>query len=184
MRKSIFKHQRPKQQGVVLLTSMIFLLILTIIVITVMRNATLEERMASNTRNRQLSLQSAEAVIREIESTIPKVDSTKPFDPYKSASFTTACSSGLCDSRDVTMSPKWKNSDAWWASSANTAVTSSSFTGASPRYIVELIDDLAGGQAGKICPIVSYRITSRGQGNDGSVVFVQSVYKYRPNSCR
>lgn len=52
------------QRGAVLIVSLIFLLLLTLIGTTAMRNTTLQERMAGNTRDTNLSLQAAEAALR------------------------------------------------------------------------------------------------------------------------
>lgn len=52
------------QRGAVLIVSLIFLLLLTLIGTTAMRTTTLQERMAGNTRDTNLSLQAAEAGLR------------------------------------------------------------------------------------------------------------------------
>lgn len=52
------------QRGAVLVVSLIFLLLLTLIGTTAMRTTTLQERMAGNTRDTNLSLQAAEAGLR------------------------------------------------------------------------------------------------------------------------
>lgn len=54
----------PTQRGAVLIVSLIFLLLLTLIGTTAMRSTTLQERMAGNTRDINLSFQAAEAALR------------------------------------------------------------------------------------------------------------------------
>src|SRR5450830_1001728 len=103
MHKLKFKHKLAKEQGVVLLTGMIFLVILTIIVVAVMRNATLEERMASNARNRQLALQASEAMLRDAEVAF---STAAPFNPFDITSFTTGCTNGLCKNGST---PSWSD---------------------------------------------------------------------------
>jgi Tfp pilus assembly protein PilX len=61
------KHNSHKESGAVLYTGLIFLLVLSLIVLSMLRSGTLEERMAANARNRQVALQAAEAVLRDAE---------------------------------------------------------------------------------------------------------------------
>lgn len=58
------------QQGVALFVSLIFLLLLTIIGVVAMQNATLQEKMAGNSKFKNESLQYAEAGLREGEGII------------------------------------------------------------------------------------------------------------------
>lgn len=192
MPNHFLKNKLPKEKGVVLLTGMIFLVVLTIIVVAVMRNSTLEERMASNTRNRQLALQATEAVLRDAETALFATGLATPFDPFVPASFTSACTNGLCSIPVATATPRWadgtlSNTSKTRTFAAPIAPVTTAFTlagiSSQPRYLVELLDYSNGGQAGRICPIVVYRISARGVAQDGSVVSLQSAYKYRPVSC-
>ncbi len=53
-----------RQRGTILFISLVILLLLTIIGVTAMSNVTMEERMAGNLRDSDLSLQAAEAALR------------------------------------------------------------------------------------------------------------------------
>jgi len=55
------------QHGIALVTSMVFLLALTLIGISAMQNTTLQERMAGNVVQAQQRFEAAEATLREIE---------------------------------------------------------------------------------------------------------------------
>ncbi len=55
------------QQGAVLIVSMLILLILTILGITAMSTTTLEEKMTSNFKQRQIAFQSASSALRDAE---------------------------------------------------------------------------------------------------------------------
>lgn len=55
------------QQGMALFVSLIFLLLLTIVGVAAMQNATLQEKMAGNTKLKNESFQYAEAGLREGE---------------------------------------------------------------------------------------------------------------------
>jgi type IV pilus assembly protein PilX len=60
-----------RQRGAVLLTSLIFLLLLTFIGLSSMQNATLQEKMAGSLKLRNESFQVAEAALRVGESALP-----------------------------------------------------------------------------------------------------------------
>ncbi|KPC31732.1 Type IV pilus assembly protein PilX [Pseudomonas syringae pv. cilantro] len=62
-----------KQRGMVLLVSLVFLLLLTLLGISSMQNATLQEKMAGSVMVRNQSFQMAEAALRIGESAIKKV---------------------------------------------------------------------------------------------------------------
>ena len=55
------------QRGATLIIALIFLLLMTLIGVTSMQSTTLQERMAGNTRDRNLALQAAEAALRQGE---------------------------------------------------------------------------------------------------------------------
>jgi type IV pilus assembly protein PilX len=59
-----------KQQGMVLLISLVFLLLLTLVGVSSMQNATLQEKMAGSVTVRNQSFQGAEAILRMGESAI------------------------------------------------------------------------------------------------------------------
>jgi type IV pilus assembly protein PilX len=59
-----------RQRGMVLLVSLVFLLLLTLLGISSMQNATLQEKMAGSVNLRNLSFQKAEAALRLGESSI------------------------------------------------------------------------------------------------------------------
>jgi len=172
-----------RQTGAALVTGLIFMVVLTIIVISALRSATLEERMAANARNRQLALQAAEAVVREAEVALV---SGAPFDPFTPSSFTASCTNGYCNKAVAGSTPKWKTID--WDDDTKTrsfANASSEIDGVSeqPRYIVEIANTPVFGGAGGICPKILYRITARGVGQDNSTVFVQTMFRHLPASC-
>tara|TARA_R110000868_G_scaffold1064_14_gene8200 strand:+ start:793 stop:1281 length:489 start_codon:yes stop_codon:yes gene_type:complete len=62
------------QGGVALFVSLVFLLLLTIIGVSAMKSATLQEKMAGNTRFKTLTFQYAEAGLREGEGAIANVN--------------------------------------------------------------------------------------------------------------
>ena len=55
---------RKDQRGVVLIVSLIFLLVLTLIGVTASQSTILQERMAGNVKDRNMALQASEAALR------------------------------------------------------------------------------------------------------------------------
>ena len=175
-----------QQSGIVLITGLIFMVVLTLIVLALMRSATLEERMASNARDRQLALQAAEAVLRDARETLFPASGAfgSPIDPFDPGGFTSGCGNGLC-SPPAGGTPRWKTVS--WTDTGATrtfAVPANySLTGIAspPRYVVEVLG-AEGGQPPKICPKILFRVTARGVGRDSATVFVESTIRYRPAS--
>jgi len=63
-------HQRQTQRGMVLLVSLVFLLLLTLIGLSSMQSANLQEKMAGSVSLRNQSFQAAEAALRIGESAV------------------------------------------------------------------------------------------------------------------
>jgi type IV pilus assembly protein PilX len=172
---------KARQSGVALVTGLIFMVVLTIIVISALRSATLEERMAANARNRQVALHAAEAALRDAEGMLFNGDvmntSYAMFKPdsgiFKKAKFTTDCAAGLCNiPADNT---RWKTFD--WGTAPEISVVLNGVA-SQPRYIVEIL----AWPASPECKGTA-RITARGMGMDASMVYVQSVFKFQAASC-
>ncbi|MCQ2995918.1 PilX N-terminal domain-containing pilus assembly protein [Pseudomonas syringae] len=70
--RAISKEYPSRQKGMVLLVSLVFLLLLTLVGVSSMQNATLQEKMAGSVTVRNLSFQTAEAILRLGESEIQK----------------------------------------------------------------------------------------------------------------
>ncbi|EJM91112.1 MULTISPECIES: pilus assembly PilX family protein [unclassified Pseudomonas] len=94
------------QRGMALLVSLVFLLLLTLIGISSMQNATLQEKMASSVTLRNQSFQIAEAALRIGESavqldtyTLPVCSGNQCLPPAESSTLTAA---GLNSSSGVT----------------------------------------------------------------------------------
>ncbi|WP_296752315.1 PilX N-terminal domain-containing pilus assembly protein [Thiobacillus sp.] len=177
------KYVLHKESGAVLITGLIFMVVLTIIVISALRSATLEERMAANARNRQLALQAAEAVLRDAETAL---FAAAPFDPFTPASFTPGCTNGLCRKPVAGDPPRWQTidwNDAGVTRSFASGTSNLSGVAGQPRYFVEIMNTPVLGGGGGICPKILFRITARGVGMDNSTVFVQTMFRHLPASC-
>ncbi|MCC5885421.1 MAG: hypothetical protein JJT88_03185 [Gammaproteobacteria bacterium] len=66
MQRATFK-RRERQQGVALFLALVVLLIITVLGVSGLQTTTLEERMAANSRDRDLAFQAAEAALLDAE---------------------------------------------------------------------------------------------------------------------
>jgi len=168
-----------KQNGAVLIVSLVMLVLMTIISLSSMRVTTLEEKMAGNALNTNLAFQAAETALRAAETSIlaqddaPDIDSTNLWD-YNSLD---------SDSTDAT--PWWFEKDAaWWATTAVQYEDSSNVLSLdiAPTSVSErrLVGNREGGlsitRSSQPSTIIHYQITGHGTGPDPvSRFMVQSV---------
>lgn len=169
--------ERRHQAGSALMICLIFMLLLTIIGIGAMQSATLQERMAGNSRDQNLAFQAAEAALRAGEqelqgSTIPVFNNSTP---------------GL---RQPVNNPG--NAAFWaaygWTGEAGANAGSQEYerdvegVPQRPRYVIEELPAQAmpGGSL-KLAPIDDagfYRVTARSTGQTAdAAVLLQTVYK-------
>jgi type IV pilus assembly protein PilX len=71
---------KARQRGAALILALIFLLLMTMLSTSSMRTATMQERMAGNTRDLNLGFQSAEAALRVAEAWLLDTDVLPEFD--------------------------------------------------------------------------------------------------------
>jgi type IV pilus assembly protein PilX len=89
---------QQKQLGATFVTGLIFLVVITLLGITAMKTASMEERMSGNLRDRNLALQAAEMALRYAEQHIRDNDPTTntPMPVIGVTGFDAACTAGLC----------------------------------------------------------------------------------------
>ena len=166
------------QQGAVLFVGLIMLLIMSLIAVTSMQGSTLELRMASNTKDSLVALQTAEAALRAAEELLNS-------GTLSLADFDTDGSDGLYnnanDDLGLTLS-SWDNSDSREYSGFNKPHN----VGVRPRFIIQriaatqvapslLVQGYGEGQAGQTVQL--FRVTARGTGaSDNTEVILQSMY--------
>lgn len=187
----------PPNRGIVLVTTLILLLIMTVLGISALRATTLEERMSGNWRDRNLALQAAEAGLRAGERFIGPLtvaptphaypcatdESCEVFDPADSAKRPT---------EDGLMSSNSADREEWVQQSREydrdeDAGRDVPGAAALPRYLIEhrghIRDHLVTGfgsahETGRD----QYRITARGTGQTAVARSVlQSLYIKRYN---
>ena len=175
-----------KQQGVILIMALVILLAMTTIGVSSISTSTLEERMASNFDDRNISFQAAEAALREMERVIQL---TKP----DTSKFNGGCNvkPGYCDNSNSTVAIKdYWNNPAIWNNAATHITYQASYTGTQPaKIIVEHMgwtcpsDQLAcydvdpnRPNAASNDPMI-YRITALGYGKSANTrTMLQSTY--------
>lgn len=184
------QRDRCRQSGAVLIVGLIFLMVLSLLGVTILQSGMLEERMAGNMRDWNVAFQAAEAALRDAELDVRggRINGA--------AGFVAGCNSagaslGLC--LPGTTTPVWDPSVVDMSDSASTVryvtygakTLATALTGVAtqPRYIIEALPNRRGvslsndnsGQA-KVGKYL-YRITARGYGADiTSKVTLQSVY--------
>lgn len=159
-----------RQRGIVLMTGLIFLVMMTLLGVTAMQTTILEEKMAGNLRNENLAFQAAEAALREGELflqqiTLPLFNGTNGLYHYVSAPAPDPVT--------------W----AEWATSGRTIGATMADVASQPRYLIEQLASIpiAGGSVQQSAtPLMStmYRVIARGVGGtEAAVVILQSIYR-------
>ncbi|NKN31670.1 pilus assembly PilX family protein [Marichromatium bheemlicum] len=162
MTPHIVQHQR----GAVLIISLIFLAILTLIATTGALRNTQQERMSIGVRNYDLAFQAAEAALAEA---------------HDKLTGTANIAEDLKDwaiGYDPNNTPNYRRDTFGWEGRRVFVVeTKLEGLGEDPRYIIECLDDEKT-PTEETCD--SYRVTARGMGADSdSVVILQSVYEFK-----
>ncbi len=169
-------HRRPsarREGGAVMIMTLIFLVLLTLIGVSSVRVSALEDRMAGHIADRYRAFQAAEASLRDCE-TLLKVATLPAFN--NTAGYYQPAATGA--------TPRWKTVD--WSSSTATLPYSGTLSGVAskPRCIIEELPSIQistqGGslRAGQPLPDLGvYRITARGTGvTNDTVVMLQIMY--------
>ncbi|HEY9098825.1 MAG TPA: PilX N-terminal domain-containing pilus assembly protein [Thiobacillus sp.] len=157
------------QSGAALVTGLIFMVVLTLLVVSAMRGAILEERMSGNARDADLAFQAAEAALRAGEQVLN--GATLPAFAATGAYLTVA-------NRNDTY---WLSTHGWAANSV-AYPTGPNGVAAAPRYVLEELPAVAGAgfskKAGAIPETGYYRVIARGVGgNLNTVRYIQTTYR-------
>ncbi len=117
--------RRLAENGFVLVTALMFLVVLTILGLSIMNTNTMEERMAGFFRDRQVALEAAEAGLREAERDIlygtRNIAGGTNFGPVVAGVLAVGCTAdGLCKPKTGEMPPNpattapWISGDPVW----------------------------------------------------------------------
>ena len=153
----------PRQEhGTALVMALLMLLVLTLMGVATMNTTTLEEKMASNARERNLAFQAAESALRAGEDYILTVSTLPTF---------TANTAGFYKYNASNLKPWWDQID-WSSTSARVHNAGLTQVAQQPRYIIEEYADFD--DAGT--PRKIYRVTARGTGGTNfAVAMLQST---------
>jgi type IV pilus assembly protein PilX len=174
---------RGRQKGAILIFCLVFLLVLTMMGVTSMESAVLEERMAGNMQNQNAAFQAAETSLQAAESWL--LD--QRFWPATSEDGSTTVWVRDATDPDVDDSLHWwqdadRDDTAWWEDNA-VAVMGVDGVATEPRYVIEELSEISTGQSiaigtGQESRVrVFHRVTARGTGvGDTTVVQLQSTF--------
>ncbi len=160
------------QNGAALVMSLMFVLVLALIGISSIQTASLELRMAVNSRDQGLAFQSAEAALRYAEDYLRNTDPLPIFDGSET---------GLVQAGGNGSPPLWSTID--WSTQSQIYPGELSGVSEMPRYLIEDLPPMPmpGGSLQSNLPLTEdgwYRITARGRGiTTVSSVMLQSIYK-------
>ncbi len=164
-----------KQSGVVLITALIILVVMTLLGLAGVRLATQEERMAGYAYDRGLTFQASEAALRQAEIALDAIK------PQPIAAGCTDETSGtitvrVCSAPLATATPRWLDSS--FASWTNSDPVGSGALAVTPQYFAEYLgSSFPCGFDPAADPLCKrYRITARAGGNGRANAMVQSVY--------
>lgn len=167
---------RRRQQGAVLIVSLIFLLVITMLAVGSMQNTMLEEKMAGNASDRNLAFQSTESAVREAEVFIEGIVSLGNFGDAGGLRARTAVEPGFYD-------------QATWGDKNNFIEATTDFGSYDePRYFIKHLTTVAGtegslnmsgyGDNKGTGDVTIFRITARGTGAsaDSAEVILRTQY--------
>jgi type IV pilus assembly protein PilX len=174
-----------RQRGAVLVVSLIFLVVMTMLILASIRGTVMQERMVSNLYDRSLAFQAAEAALREGERWVLENPPNPPAGACDAA--------GSCGRPDPAAVPVWQDEDIW--DQAHTVDDGHGHAieigdlPVPPQFLVELLADnmpevnlCASTAIDPDAPCFSgpeglrYRITARSGEAGRAVVVLQSIY--------
>ena len=182
----IYQKHLEKQQGAVLIVSLLLLLVTTMLGITSMSTAVMEEKMVSNDRQKQLAFQAAESGLRFAETwlTANITGITSFINTFNAVTNPSELYWDIQPDNDIVEKPvnfDIYNPGLW--TNGNSAQTTQTLYGSqpSPRYIIEFMgrdsqpevneEDSSAGR-------FAFRITSMGTGTDQTTTQVlQSTFR-------
>lgn len=181
-----------RQRGATLVIALIFLVLLTMLGVTVANNNSLQERMAGNTRQRDLAFQAAEFALKDAETVIGDAASAENIYIQAVIAGTLPLPArpgdlllnGEVHANDAEY---WKSTFDWSGAGSSTEVTAFSATAGdlvaeNPRYIIEQMPTAAIANPSPPPATITYhfyRVTARGVGKDSNAaVILQTMYRF------
>lgn len=176
-----------RESGVILIVVLVMLLAVMVLGVSAFLTVSLGERIAGNSRDRQVAFQAAESALRDAERMMSD-DTDGPFQPLRVNQFSADCTSGYC--RSSAAAPIWSAlSEADWVSSktwvygAGSGVAAIADVASQPRYVIEYQETVQPIEPGKPC-VALFLVTARAAGIASSTnVMLQSVFRMRVGEC-
>lgn len=178
------------ERGIAMISVLMFLLIMTIIGMAAMQSSSLQERMAGNMRDQDVSFQAAENALREGEAWLAAQTSMPTVSASGAANCDPYCNSTVWElnASQINGGNFLDHANVWDAATKNVrAGTSVGSEASAPQYVIEynkFISDPASslniGQPGDELGRQLFRVTARGTGlTDDSRSVTQSTYAKR-----
>lgn len=173
---------RQQQRGAILLFCLVFLAVLTMMGVSGMESATLEERMSGNMRDHELAFNAAESALQAgeawliLQNNLPITSTDGSTAVWAEDAMDPAANDGLYwwDHNDI--------NGTWWTNNGDAAANVAQVA-EQPRYIIEQYRTVDTGQSiaigsGEVTvPRIFHRITARGVGvNPNTEAMVQSTF--------
>jgi type IV pilus assembly protein PilX len=157
-----------QQRGATLIIALVFMAALTLLGATAAQNSGLEERMASNTHNRDLAFQAAEAALKYVQLNLSSGDNLRSLNYAGSTAGLSTFNVNHADD-----STYWGTTFVWNDTTARHPTDTITQVASQPYYIVEKMPNVGTTEY--------YRVTARGVGGDANaVVILQAAYTYTP----
>jgi type IV pilus assembly protein PilX len=207
-RSPAFAQGRASQRGVVLFIALIFLIVLTLLGVSLFGVSSDEEKMARNFRDTELAYEATEAALHDAEIRVSGFYAyanspvgVGPATPVVPTAFNSSCTGGLCSHADSTQpvesnyglmsmaSPSVTLGDCPGAGGCNGAGTGTT-TGSpavsgvaqQPRYLVEILPWTPPGEDANNPDKSAYLITARGVGrSQNTQVVLQEIWLWPRN---
>lgn len=168
-----------KQKGAVLIVSLLLLLVTTMLGITSMSTTVMEEKMAGNSRQKQLAFQAAEAGLRQAETWLnTNITTVTAFETLFNAGGTAELywerqpNPGLA-SKPVAFDIY--NPNAWLIGNSIQTTQVLQSGQPNPRYIIEYMGRIGEAPLDVLVPDdrrFAFRVTALGEGTDGITSYV------------
>lgn len=152
------------QQGVVLIIAMVMLIVVSIMAVTSMRNASSTEALAGNVRTTELATQAADIALRHCEASV--IDIVTVAGGGTSTYSTTITAANILPAATP---PNWQNTAAWDSVNPNVLVLPIALVGGGTTYkrppecMIENLPIMPAGST-TVNTTASYVITARGFG--------------------
>ena len=178
------RSSRYRQQGTVLVLSLIILSVLTLVAVTGMKTSVTEEKMTGNLRDRELAYQSSEAALRQARTDIDGLSTFALLDN----------TDGLLDEQSVEMD--YYDRSNWYTAGNYTTISGGMASGqmaGEPRYVIKLVSSdqdwcksASQGSLGELqgnaetCISYVFLISAHGTGLSPDTTMVLQEYYGRP----